>query len=62
MRILNVRRLAFAMLTAALSFTSIAPADELVKFDSASYRVRIAPTAARPRAGRNSEGTTRHGH
>ena len=41
MRILNVSRLAFAMLTAALNFTSIALADELVKFDSASYRVGL---------------------
>jgi dienelactone hydrolase len=36
-----VRRLAFATLTAAFSFTSIAVADELVKFDSASYRVGL---------------------
>ena len=58
MRILNVRRL--AMLTAALNFTSIALADRTREVRQRLLSRWIAPTTARPRAGRNCEGTTRH--
>ena len=41
MRIRNLSWLAGVMLIAAFNFTSVALADELVKFNSASYRVGL---------------------